>query len=206
MSTDRSEGYEDIAEQFMMVRSDSGARFVRRWARENLPPASAIVDVGCGSGVPIAAALIEDGFKLFGIDASSSLLAAFRDRFPGAPAACEAAQDSAYFHRDFDAAVAIGLLFLLSEEDQCRVIHRVAQVLRPGGRFLFSAPREVCAWQDLLTGRESRSLGRAEYERHLEAAGLRLAGCSLDEGGNHYFDAARSSMEIDPLDDRPIAG
>ena len=189
MSTDRSEGYEDIAEQFMMVRSDSGARFVRRWARENLPPASAIVDVGCGSGVPIAAALIEDGFKLFGIDASSSLLAAFRDRFPGAPATCEAAQDSAFFARTFDAAVSIGLLFLLSEEDQATVLPRVAHALRPGGRFLFTAPRQRCEWQDVLTDRPSRSLGAREYGRLLEASGLQLVGCHAEE--NYFYDAIK---------------
>jgi len=206
VTRDRSEGWNEIAGPFMAARSDIGAALVRSWARDHLPPSASVLDVGCGSGVPIAQALIEDGIAVFGIDASPRLIAAFRRRFPAMQAACEAAQDSAYFHRDFDAAVAIGLLFLLSEEDQRIVIHRVAQVLRPGGRFLFSAPREACAWQDLLTGRESRSLGRAEYERHLEAAGLRLDGCRLDEGGNHYFDAARSSMEIDPLDDRPIAG
>ncbi|MEG3086129.1 class I SAM-dependent methyltransferase [Sphingomonas sp. PB4P5] len=139
MAADHSEGYEAIAAQFIAARSDIDATFVRCWARENLQPSSSIVDVGCGSGVPIARALIEYGFTLFGVDASPSLLAAFRRRFPAAQSVCEAAEDSLFFNRTFDAALAIGLLFLLSADNQRKVVKRVAAALRPGG--LFCSPR-----------------------------------------------------------------
>jgi O-methyltransferase involved in polyketide biosynthesis len=109
-------------------------------------------------------------------------------------AACEAAQDSVFFHQTFAAAVSTGLLFLLQADDQRRVIRRVADALRPGGRFLFTAPQEACEWPDMLTGRRSRSLGEQGYGRHLEASGLQLINCQLDEGGNNYFDAAKPSV------------
>lgn len=191
MASDRSEGWDEIAERFMAARSDVGAALVRSWARDRLPPSSAIVDVGCGSGVPIARALIEGGFTVAGIDASPRLIAAFARRFPDAQHACEAAQDSRFFDRSFDAAVAIGLLFLLSVEDQRAVIAGVAKALRPGGHFLFSAPREVCEWPDTLTGRRSLSLGEAGYARLLEESGLRLVGRYADEGANNYFEALK---------------
>jgi len=194
MTIDRSEGWDTIAERFMAARSDIGASLVRSWARSSLPASSSVVDVGCGSGVPIAQTLIEDGFTVSGIDASPQLIAAFRRRFPGMQTACEAAQDSAFFHQTFAGAVSIGLLFLLHANDQHRVLHEVANALRPEGRFLFSAPQQACEWQDILTGRESRSLGKQEYERHLEASGLRLIDCYVDEGGNNYFDAIKSPM------------
>lgn len=189
MTLDKSEGYEDIADQFMAARSDIGATFVRSWARANLPPASSVVDVGCGSGLPIAQALIEDGFSVYGIDASPSLLSAFRRRFPDAHSACEAAQDSVYFHQVFDAALSIGLMFLLSADDQYEVIQRVENALRPGGHFLFTAPWQVCEWQDVLTKRQSQSLGEQEYQRLLEKSGLRLIGCHEEE--NHFYHAAK---------------
>ena len=191
MDVDRSEGWDGVAEQFMAARSDIGAALVRSWARDNLRQASTIVDVGCGSGVPIAQALIEDGFAVFGIDASARLIEAFRRRFPETPSACEAAQDSMFFHARFDAAVSIGLLFLLAADDQRKVIQRVANALKPGARLLFSAPREACEWQDVLTGRRSISLGEQGYARLLENTGLRLVGCHADEGANNYYDAAR---------------
>lgn len=189
MTLDQSEGYEEVAEQFMAARSDIGATFVRSWARANLPPSSSVVDVGCGSGLPIAHALIEDGFSVYGIDASPSLLSAFRRRFPDAHSACEAAQDSVYFHQVFDAAVSVGLVFLLSADDQRQVIHQVANALRPGGHFLFTAPWQICEWQDVLTKRHSQSLGKQEYHRLLEESGLRLIGCHEEE--NHFYHAAK---------------
>lgn len=191
LGVDRSEGYDGIAEKFMAARSEIGVGLVQSWARKNLPPSSTVLDVGCGSGVPIAQALIEDGFTVFGIDPSPTLINALRRRFPDMHSACEAAQESVFFHRSFDAAVAIGLLFLLSADDQHRVLHRIAKALRPGGRLLFSAPRQHCQWKDMLTGRSTRSLGEQEYERVLEASGLRLIGRCFDEGGNNYFDASK---------------
>jgi SAM-dependent methyltransferase len=192
MAHDVSEGWEAAAAPFMAARSPVGAALVRSWALTNLPPGATIVDIGCGSGVPIAEALVAEGFALFAIDAAPTLLAAFRRRFPEVPTACEAAQHSAFFGRRFDAAIAIGLLFLLAEADQAQLIARVATALEPGGRFLFSAPREPCEWPDLLTGRLSRSLGEDIYARLLQGAGLRLLGSQVDEGGNHYFDAVKA--------------
>lgn len=152
-----------------------------------------MVDVGCGSGKPISTVLAEEGFKVFGIDASPALVAEFRRQFPSAEIVCETAQTSDFFRRKFDGAVAVGLLFLLPANDQREVIDRVAGALEPGGRFLFSAPRWPCAWDDMLTGQPSLSLGEEEYLRALEQAGMKLLGHYVDEGQNHYFDAVRTS-------------
>jgi SAM-dependent methyltransferase len=191
MAIDPSHGWNAIADEFVAARSDIGAEVVRRWARR-LPSGGAVVDVGCGLGAPVSAVLVEEGFRVFGIDASAALVAAFRRRFPSAEVAREAAETSGFFGRRFDGAVAIGLLFLLPADDQREVIDRVARALEPGGRFLFSAPRQPCEWNDSLTGRPSVSLGEEEYRRALERAGLRLAGHHVDEGQNDYFDAVRT--------------
>jgi SAM-dependent methyltransferase len=194
--SDPSNGWEAIAGRFAAIRSDVGADVVRRWAAE-LPAGGSVVDIGCGTGRPIAVTLAGAGLAVSGIDPSPTLLAAFRHTLPGAPAACETAEDSGYFGRRFDGAVAIGLLFLLPPDTQAAVIARVAGALRPGGRFLFSAPRIACRWSDTLTGRESQSLGEAEYRVLLAKAGLRLTGGCEDGGGNHYF-AAVAGKKRDP--------
>lgn len=198
MTSDRSEGWDGVADAFVAARSPIGAALVRAWVRDNLPPRASVVDIGCGSGVPITQVLLEEGLDVFAIDASPTLLAHFRQRFPDLPTACEAAQDSAFFGRSFDAAVAIGLIFLLAEADQARLIARVAGALRPGGRFLFTAPSQACTWPDLLTGRASRSLGAPAYEQLLRANGLRLLGCERDEGGNDYYHAVRQRAASNP--------
>ena len=191
METDKSEGWEGVANEFVAARSTIGTALIRSWARQNVLRRGSVLDVGCGSGVPVAAALIDQGLDVFGIDASPTLIAAFRRRFPTAHAACEPAQESAFFHRSFDAAVAIGLLFLLPPADQRHLLGRIAGKLRPGGRLLFTAPRQRCVWNDILTGRLSCSLGQDAYARALDEAGLMLVGCLTDEGENNYYDAVK---------------
>jgi 2-polyprenyl-3-methyl-5-hydroxy-6-metoxy-1,4-benzoquinol methylase len=184
---DASNGYEEIAGQFMAARNGRiGAATVREWGR-TLPAGSAVLDLGCGHGVPISQTLIEDGFAVYGVDASTQMIAAFRERFPGARAECSTVEDSTFFGRKFDGVIAWGLMFLLPVESQAAVIKKVAGALNRGGTFLFTAPEQAVAWKDSLTGRESVSLGLQEYRRLLSAEGLALAGAEIDEGDNYYF-------------------
>lgn len=186
-----SNGWDAVAEQFVAVRSGAGAAIVSAWAKA-LPVGSDVLDLGCGSGEPIAAALDAAGCRVFGVDASPRLAEAFARRFPQHRVACETVETSSFFDLRFDAAVAVGLLFLLPPVAQCELIARVAAVLKPDGRFLFSAPVQQAEWLDLLTGRLSVSLGDAAYRSALHAAGLRVAAEHVDEGGNHHYDVVLS--------------
>ncbi len=112
---------------------------------------------------------------------------------PGIPVACEAVEDSIFFDRKFDAALAWGLIFVLPAEEQRRLIHRVAGILVPGGRLLFTSCAEPLVWNDAMTGLESRSLGAVEYRRLLRAVGLSVTREYEDAGGNHYFDTLKSA-------------
>jgi len=188
---DRSNGYELVAERFMASRNqDMGVATVRDWSR-TLPPGSSVLDLGCGYGAPVSQALIDEGFAVFGIDASAKMIAAFRARFPVAQAECAAVEQSAFFSRQFDAAVAVGLMFLLPLEVQAVVIRKVAKALNPGGKFMFTSPKECCTWKDLQTGRESISPGAEAYHQILRAQGLVLDGEQIDEGNNHYYLASK---------------
>jgi SAM-dependent methyltransferase len=191
---DKSNGYEEIAPQFIAGRGrdrlETGGPEVAEWAQW-LPPSAAILDLGCGTGVPISLSLIERGFQLYGVDASPTMVAAFRDRFPDVPVECSAVEESAFFGRTFDGVVAWGLLFLLDTETQRRLIAKVAAVLPSGGRFLFTAPSQVWSWADLMTGRTSISLGYDAYQKALEAEGMSLVGTRLDDVENHYYFAEK---------------
>lgn len=185
---DRSHGYEAVFADFMSRRTGSsvGVATVREWARA-LPPGGAVLDLGCAHGVPISQALVDDGFLVHGIDASPSMIAAFQARFPRAPAECAAVEDSQFVGRSFDGVVAWGLMFLLPPDAQANLIHQVAAALKPGGRFVFTAPQQVCDWSDNLTGQKSVSLGSGAYRRIVEKAGLLLEDEGEDEGQNHYY-------------------
>jgi len=189
---DPSNGYEAVATKLIAGRQQSGVGVatVRTWGR-SLPQGATILDLGCGFGVPISQALINDGFVIYGVDASSSLISEFRRRFPDVNVACEAVEDSRFFDRTFDGVIAVGLLFLMSEISQRDLIRRVGLALNSGGRFLFTSPTQSCTWTDILTGRESLSLGADAYKAIIADAGLTLVGEHSDEGENHYYDTCR---------------
>ena len=187
---DKSNGYEEIASIFMSGRgrnhSGVGASVVADWS-QMLPDGATVLDLGCGTGVPISQALIERGFNVYGLDASARMVAAFRARFPTVPVECAAVEDSDFFGRTFDGVVAWGLFFLLDAEVQRRLIAKVAGLLPSGGRLLFTAPSQSCSWADAMTGRTSISLGHEAYRNALETEGMSLVGTGRDEGENHYY-------------------
>lgn len=63
MTTDQSAGWEAVSDQFVAIRSQVGAALVRSWAKDRLPRSTAILEIGCGSGVPIARSLVNEGFS-----------------------------------------------------------------------------------------------------------------------------------------------
>lgn len=192
---DRSNGYEGVAAEFLAGRGSRrghsagiGVKEVRKWAR-TLARGAAVVDIGCGTGFPITQVLVAEGLNVFGVDAAPSFVEAFRRNFPDTPVACEAVQDSRFFDRTFDGVLAWGLMFLLSAQEQRRLIQRFAEILVPGGRLLFTSVVESVVWNDAMTGLESRSLGAEEYRKQLTAAGLTILSEYEDAGQSHYFDA-----------------
>jgi SAM-dependent methyltransferase len=156
-----------------------------------LPRGSAVIDLGCGPGFPITDVLVAEGLNTFAVDAAPSFVEAFRRNLPNTPVICEAVQDSGFFDRTFDGVLAWGLIFLLSPEDQRRVIERIAVILAPGGRLLFTSPAEPLVWKDAMTGLESRSLGAEEYRRQLSVVGLGVISEYEDDGQNLYFDVRK---------------
>jgi 2-polyprenyl-3-methyl-5-hydroxy-6-metoxy-1,4-benzoquinol methylase len=85
---DKSNGYEEIASIFISGRgrnhSGVGAPVVADWS-QMLPGGVTVLDLGCGTGVPISQVLIERGFHVYGVDASPTMVAAFRAHFPTVP-------------------------------------------------------------------------------------------------------------------------
>ena len=202
---DRSNGYEAVSEEFLARRGSSGTRStaigvkeVRKWAK-TLPRGSSVIDLGCGPGFPITVVLVEEGLQVFGVDAAPSFVAAFQRNLPGTPIICESVLESRLFDRTFDAVLSIGLMFLLTAEEQHRLIQRFAEILVPGGRLLFTSTAKPAVWNDAMTGLESISLGAEEYRKLLGAAGISVVEEFEDVGESHYFDGFKGKIDTHTL-------
>jgi len=191
-------GYERIAAEFLARRGKAGSTegvgkfHVRAWAH-TLSPRAEVLDLGCGSGFPITKVLIDAGLRVSAVDASPTLVAAFRHNFPNIPVACETVEESAFFGRTFEATIAWGLWFLLPVVVQQELPRRLAAILRPSGRLLMTAPAQPLTWLDAMTGEQSHSLGAETYRQLLKGAGFSVVREYEDEGENHYYDAVKDS-------------
>ncbi len=190
---DGSNGYEAVAPLYIAGRGarpsvgDSiGASIVKAWAGDFCAGAT-VLDIGSGPGEPSTRILEEAGLTTYAVDASATMVAAFRKRFPGVPIEHNTVEASEFFSRTYHGVLAWGLLFLLEPESQALVIEKVARALEPQGRFLFTAPRHPLEWSDGMTGCRSQSLGAHAYERLLGDVGLTRVADAQDEGGNDYF-------------------
>jgi len=187
---DKSNGYEGIAPIFINSRGQAvngvGSATVRNLAQQ-LDPGSTVLDVGCGTGIPMTKILLEAGHVVHAVDASPSMVSAFKTNFPGVPIACEAAEESSFFGQYFEAILAWGLIFLMPEEAQIKLIPKLAAALKPGGKLLFTSPAKAIQWRDAMTDQWSRSLGAEKYKHLMSLSGLLLVEELEDEGENHYY-------------------
>lgn len=198
MSDDASSGYESIASRYIAGRGTRrhagdavGAEVMKAWASAFTAGAT-VLDLGSGPGEPNTRIRREAGLATWAVDASPTMVAAFRVQFPDVPIELSMVEACTFFDRTFNGVLAWGLLFLLDAAAQALVIEKVASALGPGGRFLFTSPKQAVGWLDAMTGRPSQSLGEPAYERLLRNAGLMLVGNAQDEGENYYYDAEKS--------------
>ncbi|UYN97178.1 MAG: class I SAM-dependent methyltransferase [Enhydrobacter sp.] len=115
--------------------------FERPWLdrfTELIPPHGSVLDLGCGSGEPIARHLIGAGFEVTGVDASPVMVGLCRDRFPdGTWIVADMRQLP--LGRSFDAILAWDSLFHLTAEDQRRMFRAFACHARPGSVLMFTS-------------------------------------------------------------------
>lgn len=142
-----------------------------------LPRGATILDLGCGSGEPIARFLIDRGFAVTGIDLARSAIDLAQTRFPRARW-IKGDMRTAEIAGAFGAVIAWRSLTWLSHADQALMATRAADWLAPGGRLLFNLePAIDSAEQDYRVGTPYRAeLEAANYTAEIRQRGLVLIG------------------------------
>ncbi len=113
-------------------------------------PGARVLDIGCGSGVPIAGDILAAGYAVTGIDSSPNLIAIYQERFPGAQWAV-ADMRALDLGERFAGLIAWHSLFHLNPDDQTGMFGIFAAHAAPGAALIFtSGPRHgetVGCWQ-----------------------------------------------------------
>lgn len=143
---------------------------------QHLKPNADILDVGCGSGYPIAKYIIDKGFNLTGIDASKELLKIAKINCPSM--ICKYG-DMRYIKIDdqYDGIIEWWALFHIPKEDQIMMLSRFSEWLKPEGILHFTTgDKEYFEKNKDMLNQELSfySLDPVEYENFLIQNGFKI--------------------------------
>jgi ubiquinone/menaquinone biosynthesis C-methylase UbiE len=149
-----------------------------------VPPRETILDLGCGTGEPIARYLIETGHAVLGADFAAPMLEIARQRLPEA-AWVHADMRQLDLGRRFGGIVAWDSFFHLTRDEQRAVIPKLARHLLPQGALLLTVGPGDGEVTGTVEGESvyHASLSLEEYEKVLRGGGLAIVDFVAEDPG-----------------------
>jgi len=140
-----------------------------------LPPGGSVLDIGCGSGEPIAHHLIENGYALTGVDAAPPMIDLCRSRFPSGIWLVADMRKLA-LDRRFDGLLAWDSFFHLRPEDQRAMFPIFGAHAAPNAALMFTSGPSFGEAIGTFEGEPlyHASLDPAEYRSLLGAQGFEV--------------------------------
>jgi ubiquinone/menaquinone biosynthesis C-methylase UbiE len=140
-----------------------------------------ILDVGCGSGDPIAKYFISCGFSITGVDYSQGMLELAQKKFPSHKWICCDMRELNL--GKFDAIIAWNSFFHLNHKDQRLALKLLSTHLNPDGVFMFTAGPQKGEVIGLVNDKDvyHSSLSYDEYKTQLEKLGLKILEYKLND-------------------------
>jgi ubiquinone/menaquinone biosynthesis C-methylase UbiE len=140
--------------------------------------AAKIVDIGCGTGKPVCWALAGAGHDVLGIDISSAMIAAARERVPAAKFEQTDIRNFSPPDSSFDAAtVYFSMIAGVTQGEIREFIAKIYRFIKPGGFFVFATvPFPVDNLQTKWMGRPATgsSLGPEEAVEWIRRVGFQI--------------------------------
>ncbi len=163
------------------------------------PAPGRVLDLGCGSGEPLARYFVEHGYHVTGIDTVREMLEMCRARFPGMTW-----QQADMRHLDlpqpFEIVIAWDSFFHLGRDDQRQMFATFRRHTAPGGVLVFtSGPAEGEVMGDLFgDALYHASLDTPEYARLLDRHGYDVVIHRVEDpdcGGHTVWIAQRRNVD-----------
>jgi SAM-dependent methyltransferase len=174
-----AEAYDRVAEAWLAARQagtrSPSARVLDAFAAP-LPAGAAVLDLGCGGGVPVARDLVARGFRVTGLDASGAMIDHARRAVPQATFV-RGDMRTADPGGSFDGIVAWDSVFHVPRAEQAGLFRRLGGWLRPGGRLLISLGGSDGEFVAEMLG---EALFFAAHEPAAARAALEAAGLAIE--------------------------
>lgn len=171
------------------------AKYLGALLKRLTPERRQVLDLGCGTGEPIARYLIDNGCQLTGVDAAQAMTALCAERFP-AMTWITADMRTLALARRFDAIVAWDSFFHLAYDAQRAMFPVFHDHIAPRGLLLFtSGPEHGEAIGELYGERlYHASLAANEYRALMDANGFDVLTHTVNdpECGRHTVWLAQS--------------
>src|SRR4051812_24471150 len=133
-----ADGYDAMAARYGRWAADVTGDPRDRYLAEltaGLADGAAVLDLGCGSGIPTGRMLTER-FSVTGVDVSATQLALARETMPGATLLKADLSSVELPAAGFDAVVSLFAVTHVPRERHAALFARIRRWLRPGGRLL----------------------------------------------------------------------
>ena len=149
-----------------------------------LPPGGRVLDLGSGTGLPYAGALVEGGFDVVGVDVSSRMVELAQGHVPGA-CFVEMSMTEIGYADEFDGVLAVYSMLLLDPPLFRDVAGRVVRALRGGGVFYLALNEPWEEGADVDGEAVVEIMGEAMYSRGYSVGEVRdvFLPLGLEEAG-----------------------
>ncbi|MFK7792590.1 MAG: class I SAM-dependent methyltransferase [Devosiaceae bacterium] len=149
-----------------------------------LPDRPKVLDLGCGTGKPIAKYLVEQGAKLTGVDYAPSMLEIARKRFPD-HMWIEGDMRALALAGQYDGVISWHGFFHLDQSEQRQSLPRLATYVRPGGALMLTVGPREGEGSGKVGGQPvyHASLDPEEYRKILTEAGFGAITIAIEDPG-----------------------
>lgn len=170
------ESYEEIVQWFDDARTKTlmECEYLNLIVK-SVPTGGSVLDLGCGTGEPIAQFFIDKGFKVTGVDGSKKMIELCKRRFPNEQWIVSDMRDI-NLKQKFDVVLAWHSFFHLDHDSQRNMFKKFSEHTKPGGVLAFTCgDEEDEIWSD--NGGQMlyhASLSTKEYEKLLSESSFKV--------------------------------
>jgi len=180
------EGYNQCAKDYASKRDlFKNQKYLEDLASE-LSIGASVLDIGCGSGIPIDKFFLSKGFKVTGIDISDEMIKLAQKNLPDGDFFVKDMTEIDFPENSFDAVVSFYAIFHIPREGHLSLLEKIRSLLRENGYLLITMGSSD--WEGTEDNFHGAKMFWSHYDkdkniRLVKRAGFRILSWVIDTSG-----------------------